>query len=159
MPVQAINALCRMWLPAHLDTSARQKVGPADWHCSSFITLKLSVLRPGSRKTARNVPKCHSSCLCRAGVFVPVVARPIQDMSEVSITHKTMGIRLPRLRRGAGLVCRPVDHPKRVSSSFFPFVHGGVAAGGKRSFRPQEKTEQGRTDDDLCKRTRRDNHL
>ena len=39
----------------------------------------------------------------------------------------------------------PVDQPKRVSSSFFPFVHGGVGWGGQqRSFRPQEKTEQGR---------------
>jgi hypothetical protein len=50
---------------------------------------------------ARNAPKCHSSRLCRAGVFVPVVARPIQDMSAVSITHKTVGIGLPRLRCGA----------------------------------------------------------
>jgi len=30
-----------------------------------------------------------------------VVAQPIQDMSAVSITDKTVGIRLPRLRRGA----------------------------------------------------------
>jgi hypothetical protein len=30
-----------------------------------------------------------------------VVAQPIQDMSAVSITDKTVGVRLPRLRRGA----------------------------------------------------------
>jgi hypothetical protein len=30
-----------------------------------------------------------------------VVAHPIQNMPAVSITHKTLGIRLPRLRCGA----------------------------------------------------------
>jgi hypothetical protein len=29
-----------------------------------------------------------------------MVAHPIQDMSEVSIAHKTVGVRLPRLRCG-----------------------------------------------------------
>jgi hypothetical protein len=55
------------------------------------------VLRPGGKKAARNAPKCHYSRLYCAGVFVPVVAQPIQDLSAVSITHKTMGIGLPRL--------------------------------------------------------------
>jgi hypothetical protein len=59
------------------------------------------VLRPGRKKAARDDPKCHYSRLYRAGVFFPVVAHPIQDMSEVSITHKTVGIRLPRLWCGA----------------------------------------------------------
>jgi len=88
-------------LPARLGISARQKVGPAASHCSSFITLRVSVLRPGRKKAARNAPKWHYSRLCRAGIVVPVVARPIQDMSEVSITDKTVGIRLPRLWCGA----------------------------------------------------------
>ena len=46
--------------------------------------------------------KLHSSRLCRAGLFVHVVAQPIQDMSAVSITYKTLGIGLPRLW------CRPI---------------------------------------------------
>ena len=51
------------------------------------------------------LPKRHSSRLCRAGVFVFVVAQPVQDLSAVSITHKAVGIRLPRLWCGAiGLV-------------------------------------------------------
>ena len=52
------------------------------------------------KKAARNAPKRHYSRLYRANI-VPLVAHPIQDMSEVSITHKTMGIRLPRLWCGA----------------------------------------------------------
>jgi len=56
------------------------------------------VLRPGGKKAARNAPKCHYSRLYRAGVFVPVVAQPIQDMSALSIKDKTVGIGLPRLR-------------------------------------------------------------
>jgi hypothetical protein len=47
---------------------------------------------------ARSVPKRHYSRLYRAGVFVFVVAQPIQDLSAVSITDKTVGIGLPRLR-------------------------------------------------------------
>jgi len=83
-----------------LDTLARETLSPAARHCSSFIIpLKLFVLRPG--KAARNAPKRHPSRLYRAGVCVPVVARPIQDMSEVSITDKTVGVRLPRLWCGA----------------------------------------------------------
>jgi hypothetical protein len=80
------------------------------------------VLWPGRKKAARNAPKCHYSRLYRAGVFVPVVAQPIQDMSAVSITPKTVGVRLPRLWCGAGgLVCPVVRiTQKRVSSSFFP---------------------------------------
>ena len=74
---------------------------PAGRHCSSFTTLRLSLLRPRRKKAARNAPKCHYSRLCRAGVFVPMVARPIQGMSEVPITHKAVGIRLPRLWFGA----------------------------------------------------------
>jgi hypothetical protein len=76
------------------------------------------MLRPGGKKAARNAPKCHYSRLYCAGVFVPVVAQPIQNMSPVPITHKKVGIRLPRLWCGAiGLVCfGPADHPKRVSS-------------------------------------------
>jgi len=31
------------------------------------------------------------------GIFLFVMAQPIQNMSAVSITHKTLGIRLPRL--------------------------------------------------------------
>jgi hypothetical protein len=133
-----------MWLPTRLDTRARQKGGAAGRQCSSFITLRLSsVLRPGRKKAARNAPKCHSSCLCRAGVFVFVVARQIQDMSEVSITHTTVGICLPRLWCGAiGLVCfGPADHPKRVSFFILPFVHGGVAAGRSGVFESAMKTE------------------
>jgi hypothetical protein len=52
------------------------------------------VLRPGRKQAARNAPKCHYSSFYRAGVFVPLVAQPIQDLSAVSITHKTVGIDL-----------------------------------------------------------------
>src|SRR5437016_1732410 len=90
-----------MWLSTGLDTRARQKVGPAGRRCSSFITLKFFVLRSGCTKAARNAPKCHYSRLNRARVFVFVMAQPIQVMSEVSITHKTVGIGLPRLWCGA----------------------------------------------------------
>src|SRR5215510_1852305 len=97
-------ALSGVRLSTRLDTRARQKVGPAGRHTSSFTTLRLSVLRPGTKKTARNAPNPHSSRHRRAGVFVPLVAQPIQDMSAVSITAKAVGIGLPRLRGGAGLV-------------------------------------------------------
>jgi hypothetical protein len=63
--------------------------------------IKTLCIAAWQKKVARNAPKRHSSHLCRAGLFVPVVAQPIQDMSEVSITHKTVGIRLPRLWRCA----------------------------------------------------------
>jgi hypothetical protein len=59
------------------------------------------VLLPGRKKAARNDPERHSSRLCGAGVFVPVVAQPIQDLPSVSIAHQTVGIGLPRLRCGA----------------------------------------------------------
>jgi len=74
---------------------------------------------------ARSAPKSHFSRFCRADIFVLVVAQSIQDMSAVSITDKTVGIRLPRLRRGAGLVHRSADRPRGV---FFilPFVHDGA---------------------------------
>jgi hypothetical protein len=45
----------------------------------------------------RNAPKRHYSSLYRAGFFVFVVAEPIQDLSAVSISHKTVGVRLPCL--------------------------------------------------------------
>jgi hypothetical protein len=64
-------------------------------------TKSLFCVAAWQEKAARNDPERHSSRLCRAGVFVPVVAQPIQDMSAVSITHKTVGIGLPRLRCGA----------------------------------------------------------
>ena len=95
------RALCGMWLPTRLATSARQNGGAGGRRCSSFTTLRLSMLRPGRKKAARNAPKCHYSRLYRAGGIVRVVAQPIQDMSAVSITHKTVGIRLPRLWCGA----------------------------------------------------------
>ena len=63
------------------------------------------------KKAARNAPKCRASRLCRAGVFVPVVAKPIQDTSEVSIPIKTVGIRLSRLWCGAEVVPGPAGHP------------------------------------------------
>jgi hypothetical protein len=59
------------------------------------IALRLFCVR--DLKKARNASKRHYSRLYRAGVFVFVVPQPIQDMSAVSITHKTLGIRLPRL--------------------------------------------------------------
>jgi hypothetical protein len=91
-----------MWLPARLDTRARQKVGPAGRHYSSFTTLRsLWCCGLAEKRWARNAPKRHSSHLYRAGVRVPVVAQSIQDMSTVSITHKAVGIRLPRLWCGA----------------------------------------------------------
>ena len=72
--------------------SCKAESRPCGRHCSSFTTLGLSVLRP-RRKRARSAPKRHSSRLCRASVFLTVVAKPIQDMSEVSIPIKTVGNR------------------------------------------------------------------
>ena len=75
------------------------------WRCGSALLVihhtKTLFCVAAWRKKACNAPKRHSSHLYRAGLFVPVVARPIQNMSQVSITHKTMGIRLPRLWCGA----------------------------------------------------------
>jgi hypothetical protein len=78
---------------AILDTRARKL---------ALRSERLSVLRaPGRKTAARDDPKCRYYRLYRPGVFVPMVANSIQDMSEVSITHQTVGIRLPRLWRGA----------------------------------------------------------
>jgi hypothetical protein len=65
--------------------------------------------------TSRNVPKRHYYRLYRAGVVISVVAQQIQDMSAMSITHKTVGIGLPRLWCGTiALHCSvPADHQKR----------------------------------------------
>src|SRR5262245_16896226 len=89
-------ALSGVRLSTRLDTRARQKVAPAGRHCSSFIRLRFFSVSP-----ARNVPKGYYSRLYRAGVVAFVVAHPIQDMSAVSITHKTVGNRLPPLWCGA----------------------------------------------------------
>ena len=70
------------------------------------------------KKAARNAPKCRASRLCRAGVFVPVVAKPIQDTSEVSIPIKTVGIRLSRLWCGA--VARLTKRPLTESDLLLP---------------------------------------
>src|SRR5262249_42233023 len=51
-------------------------------------------------------------------VFVPVVAHPIQDMSQVSITHKTVGNRLPCLWCGA--IGRRTKHPLTESICYSP---------------------------------------
>jgi hypothetical protein len=42
-----------------------------------------------------------------AGVGIPVVGRSIQVMSEVSVTHKTVGSRLPRLWYPGNSLTRP----------------------------------------------------
>jgi len=74
-----------------------------------------------------------------------VVAQPIQDLSALSITYKTVGIHLPGMWCGAiGLVCRgPADHPKTGVFPFFPFVHGGAGRGGRSEvFESAMKTER-----------------
>jgi hypothetical protein len=43
------------------------------------------------------IPNILLLIFCYGCFFVLVVAKPIQDLSAVSITHKTVGIRLPRL--------------------------------------------------------------
>jgi hypothetical protein len=53
------------------------------------------------QKRRRNGPKYFYSHLYRGGFFVLMVAHPIQDMSEVSVALKTVGVRMPRLRCGA----------------------------------------------------------
>jgi hypothetical protein len=98
-----------VWLLARLDSRAKPKVGPAADRRFSSFTLRRTSGCGLRKKAARNAPKCHYSRLYRAGVFVFVVAQPIQDMSAVSITHKTVGIRLPRLRCGA--IGRRTKHP------------------------------------------------
>jgi hypothetical protein len=85
---------------------------------------------------ARNVPKSSYSRLHSAGIVVFVVAQPIQNMSAVSITHKTLGIRLPRLWCGAGLVWPgPTDHPNRCHLLSPSCTWRGWAAVASRSFR------------------------
>ena len=75
--LQAINGRCAecgyrlAWLLVRGRTVALG-VGAAP-----FTTLRLSMLRPGRKKAARNAPKCHYSSLYRAGVVGPVVAKPI----------------------------------------------------------------------------------
>ena len=65
----------------------------------------------------------------------------MEDLSAVSITDKTVGIRLSRLRRGAEVVPGPAGHPNDglLFSSLCTWWGGGEA---ERSFRPQEKTER-----------------
>jgi hypothetical protein len=63
-----------------------------------------------------------------------VVARPIQDMSAVSVTHKTVGNRLPRLWCGARLKSVTVDHLKRVSFRFLPLYTLGMRGWGVAEF-------------------------
>jgi len=46
-------ALSGVRLSTRLDTCARQKVGPAGQHCSSFIPLDFSVLRPGRKGSSQ----------------------------------------------------------------------------------------------------------
>src|SRR5262249_51628261 len=75
-------ALSGVRLSTCLGTRARQKVGPAGCHTSSFITLDSRCCGLAG-KAARNAPKRHSSRLRNTGVFVSVVAHPIQDMSAV----------------------------------------------------------------------------
>src|SRR5215831_7713765 len=65
-------------------------------HLVVHYTKTLCVAAWQERRLAM-LPKSHHSRFCHAGVFVPVVAQPIQDMSAMSITHKTVGIRLSRL--------------------------------------------------------------
>src|SRR5882724_1107578 len=82
-------------------------IGSPGYSCEAEIRpcrlplLVVHHISKSEKKVARNAPKHHSFHLYRPGLFVPVVAQPIQDMSEVSITHKTMGIRLPHLWCGA----------------------------------------------------------
>src|SRR5262245_14352806 len=64
------------------------------------------------------------------------------------ITHKTVGIRLPRLRCGARLVWPgPTDQPNRRPLLSPPFVHGGVGRlwhrGVFESARKRAKAQQG----------------
>jgi hypothetical protein len=98
MPVQAMNGRCLKcgyrlaWI---LVRCRRQPFG------SALLVVPLSktflCCDLAGKKAARNDPECHYSRLYRAGVFVPVVAQQVQDMSALSITHKTVGVRLPRL--------------------------------------------------------------
>jgi hypothetical protein len=60
-------------------------------------TKTLFCVAASQEKAARNDPKCHYSGLYRSGVFALMVAQPIQDVSALSITHKAVGVRLPRL--------------------------------------------------------------
>jgi hypothetical protein len=73
-------------------------------HCielSGFwqIKNKLSIKKPNKRRHYDS--KHFYSHLYRGGFFVLMVAHPVQDMPEVSIAPKTVGVRLPCLRRGA----------------------------------------------------------
>jgi hypothetical protein len=82
-----------------------------------------------------------------------MVAQPIQDMSAVSITHKTVGVRLPRLWCGAIGLAVSACGSLKTGIFPFPFVHGG---GGwlRRSgvFESAMKTE--RTDDAIYAKIR-----
>src|SRR5262245_34804812 len=100
-PLQAINGRCLQcgyrlaWILVQGRKVALRVVTPRRSLHLDFWCCGLA------GKAARNAPKCHYSRLYRAGVFVSVVAQPIQDMSAVSVTYKTVGNRLPRLRCGA----------------------------------------------------------
>ena len=117
------RALSGVRLSTRLDTGARQKAGTVAQDCSSFILIR--VLSRCSKCSKRTLRLCLFCCLQGrrqyldalsehgslslavtakharlTTVFGVVVAQPIQDMSAVSITHKTVGIGLPRLRYG-----------------------------------------------------------
>jgi hypothetical protein len=62
---------------------------------------KIVYLQKISKKAAPNDPKYFYCHLYGGGFFILMVADPIQDMSEVSIAHKTVDVSLPRLRCGA----------------------------------------------------------
>ena len=85
-----------MRLSASLDTRARQTAVSPRRRFSLYITLRFLSSAAVSRKgAARNDSKCLYSHLYCTGIFVPMVAQPIQDMSEVRIAHKAVGVRLP----------------------------------------------------------------
>src|SRR5262245_17940299 len=96
--LQAINGRCLMcgYRLAWILVQGRE-VDPAGWHGSSFIPLRLFYCA----LAARNAPKADYCRLSCTNVFACVVAHSIQDLSELPITYKTGGIRLPRLRYGA----------------------------------------------------------
>jgi hypothetical protein len=73
-----------------------------------------------------------------------VVTQQVQDLSAVSITHKTMGIGLPRLRRGAaGLsLFRSCRIAQRGYSSLLPLYIVGRDVRLSGVFESAKKTER-----------------
>lgn len=118
--------------------------------------VRLSACVAGRSRQTVSSPYCSSvnSC-CEQMLFRNVIVLVFTALASsflwwrsrfkicrrLSITHKTVGIGLSRLRLGAEVIPGPAGHPHNgLLCSFLCTWWGG--GGAERSFRPQEKTER-----------------